>query len=125
MREHFDTAPVRLGMTRIMLALLACAASSFTAAGKPVPAPSSDFAVREIHYTARLADDEARLTLDFEADAPGAGSVKILEGDIAVLPAKLPDALTIVREKDCYRLVAPHAGHRNKPLPPVTRKDGV
>ena len=94
-----------------MLALLACAFSSFVAAGKPIPAPAGDFAVREIHYAARLADDEARLTIDLEADATGESSVKILEGDVAVLPAKLPDALKIVREKSSYLLVATRAGH--------------
>ncbi len=97
-------------MKRIMLALLACAVSSLVAAGKPVSTPPGEIAVREIHYAARLAADEARLTLDLEADATGAGSVKILEGDVAVLPAKLPDALKIVRDKNSYLLVAPRAG---------------
>ena len=74
-------------MKHILLALLACAVSNLFAAGKPVPAPSGDFAVREIHYAARLADDEARFTLEVAAAATGAGeaSVKILEGDVAVL----------------------------------------
>jgi type II secretory pathway pseudopilin PulG len=98
-------------MKRFMFALLACAVSSLVAAGKPVPTSAGDFAVREIHYAARLADDEARLTLDLEADATGASSVKILEGDVAVLPAKLPDALKIVRDKNSYLLVASRAGH--------------
>ncbi|MDD5141328.1 MAG: type II secretion system protein [Verrucomicrobiales bacterium] len=98
-------------MKRIMLALLACAFTSLVAAGKPVSTPSGDFAVREIHYAAQLAADEARLTLNLEADATGASSVKILEGDVAVLPAKLPDALKIVRDKNSYLLVASRAGH--------------
>jgi hypothetical protein len=34
-------------MKRFMLALLACAVSSLAAAGKPVPTPAGDFAVRE------------------------------------------------------------------------------
>ena len=110
-QEHFCPQPVKRGMKRIILALLACAVSSFVAAGKPVPAPSGDCAVREIHYAARLADNEARLTLDLEAEATGASSVQILEGDVAVLPAKLPDALKIVRDKNAYRLVAARAGH--------------
>jgi hypothetical protein len=98
-------------MKRILLAFLACAVSSLVAAGKPVPAPPGDFAVHEIHYAARLAADEARITLDLEADATGTGSVNILEGDVAVLPVKLPDALKIVRDKNSYVLVASRAGH--------------
>ncbi|MEI6196039.1 MAG: hypothetical protein WCS42_17095, partial [Verrucomicrobiota bacterium] len=98
-------------MKRIMLALLACAVSSLVAAGKPVSTPSGDLAVREIHYAAQLADDEARLTLNLEADATAAGAMKILEGDVAVLPAKLPDVLKIVRDRNAYVLVASRAGH--------------
>ena len=94
-----------------MLALLACAVSSLVAAGKPVSTPSGDLAVREIHYAAQLADDEARLTLNLEADATAAGAMKILEGDVAVLPAKLPDVLKIVRDRNAYVLVASRAGH--------------
>ncbi len=98
----------------MLLALSACLLGSFAAAGKsPAPAPAATLAVREIHYTAKLADDEARFTLDIDAEAAGAGesSLKLLEGDVAVLPPQLPDALKIIREQNRYRLVAPHAGH--------------
>ncbi|HZL79025.1 MAG TPA: hypothetical protein VFC17_09235, partial [Candidatus Limnocylindrales bacterium] len=87
-------------MNKTIAALLTGLLCHFAAAGKPGPAPSSDFAVREIHYAARLADDEARFLLDIDAEATASGesSVKILEGDVAVLPAKLPDQLKIIRE---------------------------
>ncbi|HXI73389.1 MAG TPA: type II secretion system protein, partial [Verrucomicrobiae bacterium] len=94
-----------------MLALLACAVSSLVAAGKPLPAPSGDLTVREIHYAAQLTNDEARLALDVEADASGAASIRLLEGDVAVLPVKLPDALKIARDKNSYLLTALRAGH--------------
>src|SRR5260221_570136 len=97
-------------MKKIILALLTSALFNPAAPGKPVPAPDGNFAVREIHYAARLADDEARLTVDLETDATGAGAVKILEGDVAVLPSKLPDALKIVRNQNSYLLVASRAG---------------
>jgi len=100
-------------MKTLILALSA-GLLGFAAAGKStVVVPAATLAVREIHYAAKLADDEARFTLDIEAEAAGAGesSLKLLEGDVAVLPPQLPDALKIIREQNRYLLVAPHAGH--------------
>ena len=92
--------------------MLASLFSCCLAGAGPVPAPANDFAVREIHYDGRLADDEARFTLDIAAEAAGAGesSVKLLEGDVAVLPGNLPDQLKIIREGNRYLLVASHPG---------------
>ncbi len=84
---------------------------SFTAFAKPAPAPAGNLTIREIHCAARLADDEARFTVDVDADSTGESSLKLLEGDVAVLPPKLPDSLKIVREKNRYLLVASRAGH--------------
>ena len=100
-------------MKTIIATLFAGLVLNFTAAAKTVVTPAATFTVGEIRYAARLADDEARFTLDLTADATGAGeaSVKILEGDVAVLPPKLPDALKIIRDGNRYFLVAPHAGH--------------
>ena len=100
-------------MKTIIATLFAGLVLHFTVTAKTVVTPAATLTVGEIHYAARLADDEARFTLDLTADATGAGeaSVKILEGDVAVLPPKLPDALKIVRDGNRYFLVAPHAGH--------------
>jgi hypothetical protein len=100
-------------MNKTIAALLTGLLFHFAAAGKPSPAPSNDFAVREIHYAARLADDEARFTLDIDAEttATGESSVKILEGDVAILPGKLPDQLKIIRNGNRYLLVAARPGH--------------
>jgi len=100
-------------MKTIIATLLAGLVLNFTATAKTAVAPAATLTVGEIRYAARLADDEARFTLDLIADATGAGeaSVKILEGDVAVLPPKLPDALKIVRDGNRYFLVTPHAGH--------------
>jgi hypothetical protein len=67
---------------------------------------------REIRYEGRLADEEARFTLDIDAEAtnPGESSAQLLEGDVAILPGKLPDQLKIVREGNRYLLVAAHPG---------------
>ncbi len=100
-------------MKTIIAALFLGLICNFTATAKPAAVPVATLTVGEIRYAAQLADDEARFTLDVTADATGASgaSVKILEGDVAVLPPKLPDALKIVRDGNRYFLVAPHAGH--------------
>jgi type II secretory pathway pseudopilin PulG len=86
----------------------------FTVAGKAsvASAPAATLNVREIRYIARLAEDEARFSVSFDAEAAGKGenSLKILEGDVAVLPAKLPDSLKMFRDGNSYFLVAPRAG---------------
>ncbi len=45
-----------------------------------------------------------------EAAGTGESSVKLLEGDVAILPVNLPDQLKIIREGNRYLLVASHAG---------------
>src|SRR5262249_41977853 len=63
----------------------------------PKSVPAGEIALREIRYDARLSDDEARFTADIDADATAVGesSVTLFEGDVAVLPGKLPDSLKI------------------------------
>ncbi|MEJ0088800.1 MAG: hypothetical protein WDM80_03470 [Limisphaerales bacterium] len=97
-------------MKRIILALLTL--SLFNAIAPAATAVTNDLVIQEIRYAGRLADDEARFTLDIAATARGAGerSVKLLEGDVAILPGKLPDALKIVREGNRYLLVASRPG---------------
>jgi type II secretory pathway pseudopilin PulG len=99
-------------MKKIITTLFIGLLFGLPAAAKPVSAPAGGLTVREIHYAATLADDEARFTLDIAAEAAGAGesSVKLLEGDVAILPGKLPDPLKIVREGNRYLLVASRAG---------------
>ncbi len=97
-------------MKRIILALLTL--SLFNAIAPEAPAATNDLVIQEIRYAGRLADDEARFTLDIAATARGAGesAVKLLEGDVAILPGKLPDALKIVREGSRYLLVTSRPG---------------
>ena len=101
-------------MKTTILALLACLLGTFAAAAKSVPPPpAAALTVREIRYAATLAEEEARLALDVDAEASGTGesSLILLEGDVAVLPPQLPNGLKIVREQNRYRLIAPRAGH--------------
>jgi hypothetical protein len=95
-------------ITSLFVCLFACAAMP-AAESKPAPATLS---FREIRYDGRLADDQARFTLDIDAEATGQGesSAQLLEGDVAILPGKLPDQLKIVREGNRYLLVASRPG---------------
>ena len=96
-----------------IISLLACLLFCFAAEAKKVkPAPPITLAVREIHYDGKLTDDEARFTLAIEAETtmPGENSAQLLEGDVAILPGKLPDQLKIVRDGNRYLLVASRPG---------------
>ncbi|HEU5396694.1 MAG TPA: LamG domain-containing protein, partial [Verrucomicrobiae bacterium] len=77
----------------------------------PADAVSAVLTFPEVRYAAKLSDDEARFHLNVQAEATAAGSATLFEGDVALLPAKLPDSLKIVREGNRYRLVAARAGH--------------
>src|ERR1039458_768372 len=87
-------------ITSLFACLFACAGMS-AAESKLAPAALS---FREIRYEGRLGDDEARFTLDIyaEATSQGESSAQLLEGDVAILPGKLPDQLKIVREGNRY-----------------------
>jgi len=97
-------------MKRITITLLAILLFNLSAPARPVPA--NELVIQEIHYAGQLADDEARFTLDVDAVARGAGesSTEILEGDVAILPGRLPDALKIVRKSSCYFLIVAQPG---------------
>ena len=91
--------------------------------------PSGGIRFREIHYDGLLSKDEARFTVEVEADleAKGEHLAPLFQGDIALLPAKLPGRLKITRKGDSYFLVASRPGqfkftlnlavrvHRNEP----------
>ena len=85
--------------------------AALAAAVLPVP-PPANLTVSEISYAGRLTDEEARFTLNVFAEAvgPAGASQKLLEGDIAVLPATLPGALQLYREGSSYYLRAERPG---------------
>ena len=99
-------------MKSIILTLLALSLFNSISPGKPVSTVPNDFSIREIHYDGNLTDDQARFTLDIVARAAGAGenSIVLLEGDVAILPGRLPDALKIIREGNRYLLVTSRQG---------------
>ena len=100
-----------------IISLLACLLFCFAAEAKkskpaPIDAVAATLTVREIQYAGKLTDDEARFTLaiDAEATSPGDNSMPFLEGDVAILPGKLPEQLKIVRAGNRYLLVASRPG---------------
>ncbi len=111
---------MKKSIVTLLVCLLASAtfAQSLSQAGvadKPVASqktlPAGSFVFREIRYDGRLADDEAQFTMGIDAEATGESSALLLEGDVAVLPARLPEALKIVRDGNSYLLVASRQGH--------------
>src|SRR2546425_986565 len=109
-------------MKKIILILSACvlsAANLFAAPARPAIPGALTF--REIHYAGKLSDDEARFTVDVDAETTGDSSVPLLEGDVAVLPAKLPDAVKILRDGNRYLLASSRAGHFKFQLVVVAR----
>ena len=102
-------------MKKIPASLLACLLSltAFAAESRPLALPlppPAALTFREIRYDGKLGDHEARFTLDIDAEASGESSTPLLEGDVAILPGKLPEQLKIVREGNRYVLVASRAG---------------
>ncbi len=77
-----------------------------------LPDSTGELTFREIRYDGKLSDDEARFTVDIDAEAVGKdeNSVKLFEGDVAVLAGKLPESLKIVREGNRYLLTAMRPG---------------
>jgi prepilin-type processing-associated H-X9-DG protein len=114
-------------MKKLKIILIACWLPAFQFAGcagpaRPAPQPAV-LSLREILYHGRLSDDEARFVVDVEATQTGRGesSLSLFEGDVAVLPAKLPDSLKIVRNANRYLLVSSRPGKFKFQLEVVAR----
>ncbi len=102
-----------MNRTIAALALLAAALTAATAQDpKPNPAdrPGTAITMREVRYDATLGEHDARFSVDLDAECAekSGGSLVVVEGDVAFVPAKLPDQLSIVREGNRYSLVAEH-----------------
>jgi hypothetical protein len=110
--QQYPASTTKIVMKKIITTLLTGLFFCFLANARSAPTPANDLAIREIHYDGKLADDEARFALNITAEATGAdeSSVKLLEGDVAILPGNLPDQLKIIREGNRYLLVALHSG---------------
>src|SRR5438128_966181 len=74
--------------------------------------PTTDLLLREVHYDGKLSDTQARFSVDIDAESLGKSetSITLFDGDVAVMPAKLPSGLRMVREGRQYRLIASKPG---------------
>src|SRR5437773_7358960 len=77
--------------------------------------------VREIRYDATLSDTEARFAVDVDLEATGPSETTLFDGEVAVLPSKLPSAVRLLREGNQYRVVASRAGGYKLKLPLVAK----
>ena len=96
---------------RSIICLLVASFFPAAAFAKEAP-PPAELVVREIRYDATLAEKEARFAVELDAEASGRGEacVTLFEGDVAVLPPKLPADLRLARAGNQYQLVAAKAG---------------
>jgi prepilin-type processing-associated H-X9-DG protein len=84
------------------------------AAEKPAapPPPTAEIVFRELSYDGKVSEDEARFTVEIAAEAIGKGEAQavLFDGEIALLPPKLPEHLRIERDGNVYRLFVPRPG---------------
>src|SRR5439155_17907204 len=76
-----------------------------------LPTPAS-IIFREAHYEGQVTDEEARFVVELgvESLAKAEVSQALFEGDLAVLPPKLPAALRLERVGNQYRLFVSKPG---------------
>src|SRR5437016_11297198 len=103
---------IKLCLLMFLPATLSANEPSPPSTNAPVAAIEADLLLREIRYDGKLTDNEAKFIVDIDAESIGKieSSVTLFEGDVAVMPAKLPPGLRVVREGAQYRLVAARAG---------------
>ena len=98
----------------LLFLALSLLASTLLAAEKPAPPPATTDAIifRELRYDAKVSDDEARFTVDLTAESTAKTEVGtvLFDGELALLPPKLPDGLRVERNGNVYRLFIPKAG---------------
>ena len=93
----------------ILPTLLALALHGIASGAKPTPTAAITF--RQAGYDGVLSDDQARFAVTIDVETAGPGSAELLQGDVAILPVKLPGALDIVRDGNRYTLVATRPAH--------------
>src|ERR1043165_5622014 len=93
--------------------LLSLPPALLQAGEKPAPvADTNNIVFRELRYDAKVSDDEARFAVELIAESTSkteAGAV-LFDGELAMLPPKLPDGLRVGREGNVYRLFVPKPG---------------
>src|SRR5580765_420176 len=85
---------------------------NFLSTAAPATVSSTDLLLREVHYDGKLTDSQARFTVDIDVESlsKSESSMLLFDGDVAIMPAKLPSGWRLVREGGQYRLVASKPG---------------
>src|ERR1043165_6685879 len=122
--RRIDEQPVLinllLSMKNKVSAIVAVFASLSLFAGKsivPVPVPETDtpnsaVLFHEINYEVRVSDDEARIVAEISAESSSKQEVSqvLFDGELALMPPRLPSALRIERSGNQYKLFVTKAG---------------
>ena len=100
-----------------VFALIILAAGGLLADEQKSPTPNTvmvptDLLLREVHYDGKLTDSQARFSVDIDAESLGKSetSITLFDGDVAVMQAKLPSNLRMVRRGRQYRMIASEPG---------------
>jgi hypothetical protein len=76
------------------------------------PPPPAALMFRDLRYTGKVTDDEARFAVEVAAESLDSQEVSqtLFEGELALLPPKLPAPLRIERSGNQYRLFVSKPG---------------
>src|SRR5207302_1549438 len=103
---------LNMKVKRMILCLLAPASLWATAVGNEGidkttgASPETDLLVREVAYDGKLSDEEARFQVELTLESKSKHEISqtLFEGELALLPPKLPAALRIERRGNQYRV---------------------
>src|SRR5882672_10154123 len=109
------------GRTKVVASLFLFSATLFAAAAAKEAAaqakseafaPTTELIFHQITYDAKVTDDGARFVVAIDAESLSKQQVALtlFEGELALLPSKLPEALHIEGEADQYRLLVSKPG---------------
>lgn len=111
--------------TLLQSVLLFLVATSLSAAEKTIqpPPPVAELVFRELRYDGKVSDPEARFAVEVAVETTGKGeaSAVLFDGEIALLPPKLPAGMRVEREGNVYRLFVPCAGNYQLKLEVVAK----
>src|SRR5262252_352500 len=90
----------------------ACSKASPAAETKAAPPSPAALVFRELRYDGKVTDDEARFVVNVTAESLSKAEVSeiLFQGELGLLPPKLPTGLRIERAGDVYRLIASKPG---------------
>ena len=90
-----------------------------------VPPPVASISASEINYTGQLSRNQAKFTvaLDFESSGTGSATLPLVDGEVAVLPATLPENVRLLRDGNTFSLSVGKAGRYHVAIECVAKID--